>query len=573
MKHIRTLLLMTLALCLLLSAAPAEEAPGYDFGDVVADFTVTTTDGETLTLSGLLQEKKAVMLNFFFAACGPCRMEFPFMEQAWQDYRDDVAVLALSPYDSAEDIAAYKAELGLTFPMAADTAGLTNLFVSSGFPTTVIIDRNGVFCYHEVGSMPSAYSFRKLFEAYSAEDYTQPLLGYVIPEPTPEEPMPASEAIAAALGSKAISYTGEEGSWPWLLKDGVLVSGNSDAGASQAVLHLDFTAKQGDVLLLEYRVSANTGYDFLRLEQDDQVHKQFTADRGWQTYAWTIPADGPQRATLRFDKVHPMPAGENAAMLRSVKLLTGQAAADALAAAPALPAPLTGAAISLEARAQEILIDDPHGLMEQIIGLPARYYIASDLAMLEARIGPDVDPETAFLYESLTQGITMLAQGAVEGDAFTFPGKVYSMEDGDNPFSVFVLYPAMDASLEQVQTVVLFADEANADYLLKTYVSQATGGAISGLEWSYAAPAEATYTIIFVDETGTRLPGVIANICDDDACMPMFSDENGVVTFTMAANTYEIHVISAPEGIAFDPNQGYEISENSGLMTITLPRK
>ena len=113
----------------------------------------------------------------------------------------------------------------------------------------------------------------------------------------------------------------------------------------------------------------------------------------------------------------------------------------------------------------------------------------------------------------------------------------------------------------------------NANYFLKTYIEQATGGAIPGLEWTYAAPAEATYTIVFADETGARLPGVIANVCDEELCIPMFSDANGAVTFTMAPKAYDIHVISAPEGIAFDPNQGYKTSETGGEMTITLPRK
>ena len=60
----------------------------YELGDVVHDFEVTATNGTTYKLSELLKEKKAVILNFWFLNCGPCKMEFPFLEQAYEDYAD-----------------------------------------------------------------------------------------------------------------------------------------------------------------------------------------------------------------------------------------------------------------------------------------------------------------------------------------------------------------------------------------------------------------------------------------------------------------------------------------------------
>ena len=555
-------------------ASAADGAPGYDFGDKVADFTITTTDGETLTLSGLLAEKKAVMLNFFFIACGPCRMEFPYMEQAWQDDQEDVAVIALSPYDSAADIAAYKQELGLTFPMAADTAGLTDLFVSEGFPTTIMIDRNGVYCYYECGSMPSAYNFRALFKAFTAADYDAPLLDYQIPAPAPDQPMPPSEEIAAALGSTGITYSGEENQWPWLLKDGILTSSNTDAGVSEALLHMDFTAQAGDALLCEYRVSAAAGYDSLALEQNGQAVKRFSADAGWQTYAWAIPAGGAQRATFRFTKAYPMPEGENAAMLRRVQLLTGEEAAAALAANPVYPAPLEGSRAELTVTGgQELLVEDPYGLLPQMIGIPTRLYIVpGGTANLQMRIGADVDPDAAFLYDSVGSNITMLSQLAVDEDAFTATGAVQSLATSGTPFSLYCLYPSFSAYSDSLQAVMLFADETNANFFLQDYVRQVTGGAVNELVWRYATPAETSYRLVFVDETGAPLPGVIANVCDDAACMPVVADGEGVATFTMTGKVYDIHVIAAPAGIAFDPDKGYQTSAEGGEMIIILGR-
>ena len=66
-------------------------------GDVMYDFSVTTPDGEKITLSKLLQEKKMVLLNFWYTTCSWCVTEFPYMEQAYQQYKDDVAIIGLNP--------------------------------------------------------------------------------------------------------------------------------------------------------------------------------------------------------------------------------------------------------------------------------------------------------------------------------------------------------------------------------------------------------------------------------------------------------------------------------------------
>ena len=53
-------------------------------GDTVENFSVTTTDGRTLTLDELLKEKDCVVVNVFTTWCGPCKAEFPEMEKAYE---------------------------------------------------------------------------------------------------------------------------------------------------------------------------------------------------------------------------------------------------------------------------------------------------------------------------------------------------------------------------------------------------------------------------------------------------------------------------------------------------------
>lgn len=177
--RLRTFCVFTLALVLCVFAlAPAlSEAQYeivYDLGDVVEDFSVITSEGEQVTLSGLLAEYDAVMLNFWYVDCQWCEYEFPFMQEAYERASGDVAILALTPFDADADINAYKARNGLTFHMAMDADLLCDAFGVYAYPTTALIDKNGVLCYWETGAQSSAEGFDNLFDIYTAEDYSAP---------------------------------------------------------------------------------------------------------------------------------------------------------------------------------------------------------------------------------------------------------------------------------------------------------------------------------------------------------------------------------------------------------------
>lgn len=145
----------------------------FRLNSVMFDFTVTDTQGNSHTLSELLQQKKAVVLNFWFAQCGPCKAEFPFMQEAFEKYSDDIALLALNPIDDAATVAQYRAAQGLTIPMASVDAAWAKAFDMIYFPTTMIIDRYGNINLMHIGSVDNIELFEKVFEYYTSEDYTQ----------------------------------------------------------------------------------------------------------------------------------------------------------------------------------------------------------------------------------------------------------------------------------------------------------------------------------------------------------------------------------------------------------------
>ena len=115
----------------------------YKVGSVMGEFTLTDTDGNSYTLSDLLQNKKLIVLNFWFVNCGPCKEEFPYFQALHDKYAEDVQLLTLNHIDKKSDIIALREQSGYTFPMIAENIGLRQGFGMSMYPTTVLIGSNG----------------------------------------------------------------------------------------------------------------------------------------------------------------------------------------------------------------------------------------------------------------------------------------------------------------------------------------------------------------------------------------------------------------------------------------------
>lgn len=148
-------------------------ATTFKLGSVVGNFTVTATDGNELKVSEILKTKRAIVLNFWFLNCQPCKMEFPYLQQAYADYQGKLEVIAINPVDGTiDDINTFASENQLSFPMVKLDGGLN----FDAYPTTVVIDRYGTICMIHRGSITSKEEFVKVFEYFTADDYKQTLI-------------------------------------------------------------------------------------------------------------------------------------------------------------------------------------------------------------------------------------------------------------------------------------------------------------------------------------------------------------------------------------------------------------
>ncbi len=138
-------------------------AVGLAEGNLAPDFTITTVDGQELSLSDL--RDKIVLLNFWGTWCGPCRREMPEFQKAYEEWQDEgFLILAIAYNDTEDAIRDFRDEFGLTFPLALDDSGeINDSYAVQTRPSTYIIGRDGLIWTKHFGIMTEP-QLRELFD-------------------------------------------------------------------------------------------------------------------------------------------------------------------------------------------------------------------------------------------------------------------------------------------------------------------------------------------------------------------------------------------------------------------------
>ena len=116
-------------------------------------FTLPTNDGGTISLASATQGKKLVLLNFWFAACPPCREEFPVLEKMYRANKDrGFEIVGINATDDAKTMQKFIKENDLTFQFARDDgAQVSAQYKVEATPTSILIDENGQMIWRSVG--------------------------------------------------------------------------------------------------------------------------------------------------------------------------------------------------------------------------------------------------------------------------------------------------------------------------------------------------------------------------------------------------------------------------------------
>lgn len=130
---------------------------GLRKGDMPPDFTLTTMDGEEVTLSDY--KGKKVILNFWASWCPPCKAEMPHMQKYYDKKAKEqnfeiLAVNLTSEEKGNRLVEKFLKSYGITFPVPMDESGdIAKNYQVITIPSTFILNTEGEIEHSIIGPM------------------------------------------------------------------------------------------------------------------------------------------------------------------------------------------------------------------------------------------------------------------------------------------------------------------------------------------------------------------------------------------------------------------------------------
>jgi thiol-disulfide isomerase/thioredoxin len=120
-------------------------------------YALTALDGTAVTPEAL--RGKVVLINFWATWCLPCRVEMPLLQSMSERLREaGLVVVGLSvDHGPDESVRSFLRQRGVTYPVAVVGTDVERAFGGvRGYPTSILIDRNGVIRYVVIGPLAAA---------------------------------------------------------------------------------------------------------------------------------------------------------------------------------------------------------------------------------------------------------------------------------------------------------------------------------------------------------------------------------------------------------------------------------
>ncbi len=123
-------------------------------GKLAPDFTLTTTDGNSVELQELLHHGP-VVLSFFKVSCPVCQFAFPLYERMARAHKNSGATFLGISQNKPAEAKTFAREYGVTFPIAVDDDAnhyaVSNAYGLTNVPTLFYIAPGGEIEVSSVG--------------------------------------------------------------------------------------------------------------------------------------------------------------------------------------------------------------------------------------------------------------------------------------------------------------------------------------------------------------------------------------------------------------------------------------
>lgn len=117
----------------------------FEVGYAIPSFEGKSADGKKISFADY--KGKIVVINFWFVYCTPCLAEMPVLNAVKKMANaDEVAFLSIT-YDSAELVNNLHKLRPFDFDKIVEAKALVEQFKITGYPRTIVVDKNGIVQY------------------------------------------------------------------------------------------------------------------------------------------------------------------------------------------------------------------------------------------------------------------------------------------------------------------------------------------------------------------------------------------------------------------------------------------
>ena len=129
----------------------AQDEPQDLIGTQAQAFELTDMNGNTI--SSQSTQGKVVVLNFWFVGCKPCLKEIPELNKVYEEFGKNPDVVFVSiTYDQLEKVQKKLSKYPIEYPVVVNGNEACKSFEVTGFPTNIVIDREGNYDFRFTGS-------------------------------------------------------------------------------------------------------------------------------------------------------------------------------------------------------------------------------------------------------------------------------------------------------------------------------------------------------------------------------------------------------------------------------------